>query len=300
MALQTEIWVSDIQETLYQGSEFVNNSTDDSAFVENKTVHLPQSGTSPAIVKDRSSLPATITQRTDSEETYTLSEYTTDPILITDIDELQTSYAKRSSVLGQHVNTLNERIGDETAQIWAPEGSASLVLRTTGAATADQPAGTTATRRLVLKEDIAKMAQKLDTDNMPMNDRFLLMPVSMYYELFQVDALIRRDFTDTTALPTGVINQIFGFNVMVRPTVALHDGSDNKLAVGATPATNDSFSAIAWHRSAVRKALGSIKVFADEDKPEYYGSVFSALIMHGARQSRTGSTGVVALSQGVV
>ena len=87
---------------------------------------------------------------------------------------------------------------------------------------------------------------------------------------------------------------------MVRPTVALHDGSDNKLAVGATPATNDSFSAIAWHRSAVRKALGSIKVFADEDKPEYYGSVFSALIMHGARQSRTGSTGVVALSQGVV
>jgi len=300
MALQTEIWVSDIQETLYEGSEFVNNAMDDSAFIENKTVHLPQAGATPAIVVDRSSLPATITQRTDSELTYNMREFSTDPIVITDIDELQTSYAKRTSVLGQHIGTLNERIGTETAQIWTPEGSSDLVLRTTGAGTADQPAGTTGTRRLTTKEDISKMAKKLDLDNVPMNDRFLLMTTSMYYELFQVDALIRKDFMDKTALPSGVINQIFGFNVMVRPTVSFHTAADAKLAVGATPGTTDSFSCIGWQKASVRKALGSIKVFADEDKPEYYGSLFSALIMHGAEKSRSDDKGLVALSQGVV
>jgi hypothetical protein len=107
MALQQEIWVQDIKETLHQGSEFVKTGTDHSAFVAKKTVHMPQSGAMTAIEKNRSSLPGTIAQRTDTELTYNLNEYTTDPVLITDLDELQTSYMKRQSVLSQHINAIN-------------------------------------------------------------------------------------------------------------------------------------------------------------------------------------------------
>ena len=121
MALQQEIWLNDIQEKLFAGNEFITRSTDHSAFVSNKIVHLPQAGILPTVEKDRASYPATIAQRTDADRTYNLGEFTTDPIHITDIDELQTSYDKRNSVLGQHIDVLNDRIALETAYSWATD-----------------------------------------------------------------------------------------------------------------------------------------------------------------------------------
>lgn len=301
MGLQKEIWIQDIKETLFQGSEFIMAGTDHSAFVSNKTVHIPQSGSAPAISKNRSSLPGTIAQRTDTELTYSLNEYTTDPVLITDLDELQTSYAKRQSVMAQHQNVLNERMGDETAYEWAVSGDATLVLRTTGGATSSLPNATaTGTRNLITQKDVARLAEKLDKDNMPKGDRFLVLPVQMYYELFGIDSLIRRDYGAVGDLVKGVVNELFGFKIFVRPNVVQynHVTAGVKKAVGSADATTDCLGAIAFHKSAVAMALGNIKVFADEDKPEYYGSVFSALVMHGAKNMRSDNKGLVALAQG--
>lgn len=301
MALQKEVWISDIQETLFQGSEFIMQGTDHSAFVSNKVVHVPQSGSMSAIEKNRSSLPATIAQRTDTELTYTLNDYTTDPVLITDLDELQTSYAKRQSVLRQHLDALNERIGNEVAYEWAPSGSTSLVLRTTGGATSLKPNATaTGTRNLITKEDVSKMARKLDLDNVPKNDRILLLPTSMYYELFSTDALIRNDFGRALNMVNGQATEIFGMKVFVRPQVVLFNDTTGKKAVGSADAVTDCYGAIAFQKNAVAQALGSIKVFANEDLPEYYGSVFSAQVFHGAKMLRSDNKGVVAMAQGYV
>jgi hypothetical protein len=302
MALQKEIWIADIKETLHQGSEFIMAGTDYSAFVANKTVHVPQSGAGSAIAKNRSVLPAIIAQRTDTELTFDLNEYTTDPVLITDLDALQVSYAKRNSVLGQHLNVLNERIGTEVAYEWTPSGSASLVLRTSGASTSQLANSTaTGTRKLITKEDIARMARKLDDDNVPMNDRFLVLPTLMYYELFGIDALVRADFGRVADQTNGVVNEIFGFKVFKRPTTIMFNSATAgvKKAVGSADATTDCVGAFAFQKQAVAQALGAIKVFADEDKPEFYGSVFSALVMHGAKNLRSDNKGIVALAQGV-
>jgi hypothetical protein len=303
MALQQEIWVQDIKETLHQGSEFVKTGTDHSAFVANKTVHMPQSGAMTTIEKNRSSLPGTIAQRTDTELTYNLNEYTTDPVLITDLDELQTSYMKRQSVLSQHINAINERIGNEVAYEWSPSGSASLVLRTTGSATAELPNATaTGTRLLTTKEDIAKMARKLDLDNVAKNDRYLLLPTSMYYELFGIDALIRNDFGRAVNMIDGQVNEIFGMKVFIRPEVVQFNNVAGgvKKAVGSADAVTDCLGAIAYQKASVASALGAIKVFANEDVAEYYGSVMSALVMHGAKNLRSDNKGIVALAQGYV
>lgn len=301
MAIQKEIWIADIKETLHEGSEFILAGSDHSAYVDNKTVHVPQAGSAPAIAKNRSSVPATIAQRTDTELTYNLDEFTTDPVLIKDLDELQTSYVKRQSVLSQHIAIMNERIGTETAYSWAPSADADLVLRTSGSATAELPHATaTGTRNLLTKEDVAKMARKLDLDNAPKNDRYLVLPTSMYYELFQVDALIRKDFGGAGDILKGVVNELFGFKIFIRPTVVTYDeaSAGAKQAVGASASATDCLGAIGFQKGSVAKALGSINVFADEDKPEYYGSVFSALVMHGASKLRSDDKGIVAMAQG--
>lgn len=303
MALQKEIWIADIQESLHQGNEFILQGTDHSAYVSNKTVHIPQSGSAPSISKNRSSLPASITQRTDTDGTYSLSEFTTDPILITDLEELQTSYVKRQSVLSQHIATLNERIGIETAYEWTPSADASLVLRTSGGATADLPHATaTGTRKLITKEDIAKMARKLDQDNVGRMDRVLVLPTSMYYELFSADALIRNDFGRALNMINGQANELFGFKIFTLPTTVMFNNATAgvKKAVGASASATDCLGAFAFHKSAVAQAQGSIKVFANEDVPEYYGSVFSALVQHGSAMLRADYKGVVALAQGYV
>ncbi len=295
MALQKEIWINDIQDVLYQGAEFVTFGTDHSAWVSNKVVHVPQSGAIPAVVQNRTTLPATIAQRTDTELTYNLNSYTTDPTLVQDIDELQTSYAKRSSVMGQQISKLNQSIGDHTGFAWA-EGTSSF--RTSGASgTANGPIGSTGSRKIITKEDITKMARKLDVDNVASGNRYLVLPSELYYELFNTDELINRNYMNNVSLPSGVLNEILGFKVLSRPTVVVGNAAGVKQAVGAAVGATDNHTAIAFQSEYVAKALGTIKVFADMDKPEFYGSVLSAEVMHGATALRTSAQGIVSLSQ---
>lgn len=302
MALQQEVWIESIEEKLFAGAEFVRQSVDHSAFIENKIVHIPQAGTEPAIVKDRASYPATIAQRTDAEKTYNLNEYTTDPVHITDIDELQTSYAKRTSVLGQHIDILNDRIALETAVNWATNTAASQVVTTGADVTSALAPSATGTRKAITKEDIVKAAALFDRQNVPTTGRFLLLPSDMYYQLFSDAELLSGDYMNRSSQEMGVIAELYGFQIMKRSAVAIFDESATvytKKAVGAAGAATDSLGALAWQTNSVANALGDIKVFADEDKPEYYGSIFSALVMHGSTVTRNDEKGIVSFVQGV-
>lgn len=302
-ALQTEVWIADIMDNLFLGNEFIRRSIDDGAHVNNAIVHLPQAGAVPSIVKNRAVFPATIAERTDTELTYVVDNFTTDPIRVRNFDEVQVSYMKRQSVLGEHTAQLSERMGDEVAQIWAPSADADLVLRSTGAATSALPNGTaTGTRLRFLQEDIARMASKLDKDRMPKNGRTLLLPVDIYYELFGIDSLIRADFMGAVGLPEGVINRLFGFDIMIRDTIVLYNdaAAGVKKAVGEAEAATDCFGALAWSNFATRHALGSIGVYLNQKVAEHYGDIMSAEVNLGASVARTDFKGVVSMAQGYV
>ena len=299
MAIQKEVWISDIENTLFAGAEFITKSVDHGAYVSDKTVHVPQAGAAPTITKDRSSYPATITQRTDTDLSYDLASYDTAPILVPDVDELQTNYDKRQSILAQHTSALNDRLGLETAHNWAGTGAANIV-RTTGAAGTDALApGATGTRKVVIKDDIRALAKKLDGDNVPAMGRYLMLQTDMYYQLFSDNTLVSRDYAEGMAQETGVMNSLYGFKIMQRPSIVVYTNAATpvKKAVGAATATTDNLGGIAWQQDCVSNALGDIKVFAEEDRADYYGSVFSALIMHGSAILRSDSAGIVSLVQ---
>jgi hypothetical protein len=302
MALQQEIWVNDIQEKLFAGAEFVTRSVDHSAFIENKIVHLPQAGTAPSIEKNRAVYPATISQRTDAETTYQLNEYTTDPIHITDIDELQTSYDKRNSVLGQHIDVMNDRIALETAFSWSTDTVANQVVTTGAASSLALAPSATGTRLELTKEDVRSVAALFDRQNVPSMNRVLVLPSDMYYQLFSDTTLISGDYMRRSSLEGGVIAQLYGFDIMIRSAVATFaeaTGTYTKKAVGAAGAATDSLGALAFQTNSVSNALGDIKVYSDEDKPEYYGSIFSAMLMHGAAKLRSDEKGIASIVQGV-
>lgn len=305
MALQKEVWISDIQENLFANNEFINRATDHSMWISNKTVHIPQAGANPDVKKNRSVLPATISQRTDTDLTYDMAEYTTDPILLTNIEELQINYAKRQSVLRQHIDTLGDVIANQTLYAWAPSGSTRIV-RTSGTAVGTALAPTaTGNRKAITLADILSLKSVLDNDKVPATGRVLLLPADMYNaQLLAIQDVYQAQSYGSSALPSGVVNRIHGFDIMVRPTVVVYDNTGTPVikAVDAdgtptTEATTDNLGALAFHPNFVCKAMGTTDVFYDEDKPEYYGSIFSALVMHGAAKLRSDQKGIVALVQ---
>lgn len=303
MALQKEIWISDIQESLYANNMFLGQvGLDHSAFVNFKTVHIPQAGARPAVVANRSSLPATIAGRTDAEVTYSLSEYTTDPLLLPNIDTLQLSYEKRNSLIGNSVSTLSDTIGNKTLYTWAPLLANSVRTSGTAVATALAPSAT-GTRNGFALADLRAALRILDKSNFnPNEERFLIVPSDMYWQLMADAGISQYLQFGTETQISGKLPMLLGCKIVVRSSVVVYDTSGVIKATGDTgvpssPAATDNYGAVLISKSAASRALGDIKVFSQEDRPDYYGSIFSALVMHGASKMRTNGEGIVGIIQ---
>ena len=304
MALIKEIWVNQVIETLNQDAAFISNSVDHSQYIAFGTVHLPQSGANPNVLINPTSFPLTIAPRVDTDRTYSMNRYALEPTIIDNLDALQVSYDKKNSVIGQQIRTLVERIGTQVAYTWSATGAGNVVV-TTGAAGNSLAPGATGTRKQVTLADIANLAKKLDKDNVPRMGRKLLMNADMFWELHAISDVIKASYNgfQTNVLATGTVAQLFGFEIMIRPTVSVYTVTTNvPKAVGAATAATDNLACIAFHPSTVSRAMGTINPLFDEGgngngKPEYLGSIFNMEVMLGSAILRADMKGVAALVQ---
>lgn len=306
MALDREQWLADIQENLFKDNAIINRAVNHDGFVNYKTVHVPQAGANPTITKNLGSFPATITQRTDSELTYSMDTYYVEPIHIEAGQETAfLSYEKRMSVLNQNIATLEEALVNNALYKWAPSGSTRLV-RTTGTGTTNALApSATGNRNAITLADILSAKAILDAENVPASGRILLLPSSMYNaQLLAIADVYQAQSYGLSALPSGVVTRIHGFDVMIRSTVVVYDNTGTPVikAVGdngvpSSPASTDNLGALAYHPSFVAKAMGNTEVMINEGVAEYYGSIVSAFQLFGASKMRTSQVGVVAIVQ---
>src|SRR6185436_7349335 len=131
MAIQKEIWTKYIAENLFKDNEFLNYGFNADQYVlEGKVVHIANAGATATIVKNRTSLPATVIQRTDVDITYSIDEFTTDPILIPNADTVELSYSKLDNVLSEYAAALRQLTGDWMLYNWRAENSTSIIRTT--------------------------------------------------------------------------------------------------------------------------------------------------------------------------
>lgn len=286
MPIEREIWVQDIAENLYPDNEAYKNSVDDSADMDGKTVHISVAGSKPNTERDRASLPAPITKRVDTPDSYNIIEYTTDPVLIQDTEEVELSYNKRSSVLFDHMETLKTSMADDIYQIWSTNLQTNQVL-TTGANRPALKAGQTGTRKRLGRGDIEQIAYIMDAMDVPDDgNRILLLDAGLYLDATLIDDYVTLDKIGRANLVDGQIGEIMNFRIFKRSNVVAYTSAREKKVVGLPYEATDRVGGLAWHPSFVRRAEGGvdnggIKVFANEDKAEYYGSIFSALARFG-------------------
>jgi hypothetical protein len=291
MAIQVEMWQPQIKEELFAVNTFLNHLRDaDEYVVGGRTVHIPQSGGPSDVEKNRAVLPAQISKRVDTDITYVLDEYTTDPVLIPNADKVELSYDKMRSVIQENTGKLMEYIGDDLLFKLIENVPAGKKIPTTGGNAAATAPGGTGNRKIIDEADIRTAAVQLDKDNVPTNNRYLLLPADMYNQLMSDDSL-KYAFQNPVSLRSGDIPELFGFKLLKRSSVARVDNSLAPKDPTAANATTDAEAAIFWQMNSLERALGDVTMFDNYGRAEYYGDIFSFLIRMGGRACRADNKG---------
>lgn len=300
MAIQKEIWENDIVEALWANNQFLQYAFNADQYVlAGKVVHIPQAGTSVSVSTNRSSLPATVTTRTDTEINYSLDELTTDPVRIPNADTVELSYDKRNSVLSDTKMSIAEAAALNLLFKWNPT-AAGNIIRTTGSAVEAHTASATGNRKSITVADIKAAQKKFNQWNIPANDRYMLIDADMYDQLTaDLTATQYRDFSAALDVSNGVVGKLYSFNIMMRSTVARYTNATIPVPVlwSASGDAAHNAAALCWHKNSVERALGMVNFFEDLGNPAYYGDIYSALVRVGGRIRRNDAKGVLAIVQ---
>lgn len=293
--IQKEIWEADIVANLFKNNQFLNYAFNADQYVlQGKVVHIPNAGGTPSVSKNRSSLPATVGQRTDVDITYNLDEYTSDPVLIPNADTVELSYDKRQSVTGEAQSALRETVAENLLVKWAP----TTVLKTTGSAVAASAPSGTGNRKAIVLADLQAAMKALNKNDIPNESRYALFSAEMYDQFItSLSATQYRDFSQAYDPVNGILGRLYGFNIMMRSSVLIYDASYAVKAVGAAGATTDNEAVLCWQQNSVERALGEVKFFEDMQNPLYYGDIYSFLVRMGGRIRRNDSKGVLVIAQ---
>lgn len=295
MAVQKEIWQRTIIEGLFADNLFLSRAVNDDMYVnEGKKVHIPNAGAPSGVEKNRSVLPATVYKRVDQDVDYTLDELTTNPILIPYADMVELSYNKRNSVIDQDRKELIFKASEAILKSWFP-GSDNVVL-TTGQGVPAWTPSATGLRKKITPADVAALQLRMNADNVPVTDRYLLLDANMYQQL--LDGMTQTQaigFFQAADVKRGVMGMLYGFEVMMRSSVYRFAADGTIKDYGSAGAATDMAGGLAWQRESLSRALGEVIMFDQIDNPLYYGDVYSFLVRIGGAIRRYDKKGVYAI-----
>ncbi len=303
MALNKEVWLGTIVENFFPDNSFAIKSVDDSTFVRDRKVHIPNAGAPSQVVTNRTTKPAQISQRTDNELTYEMDELTTNPIYIPNIDMVELSYDKRNSILSNDRAELQEQAHVNILNRWGEAVKATNRLLTTGSAKRAAHTSNTATglRRSICKADVLKLMTAMDADNIPNTGRYLLLDAYMYADL--LNDLSESDkwmFQNSANVQKGILGNLYGFDIMKRSRVLRLNTDNTVLGWAESDVAGELAAALAWHEQSVSRALGEVKMFESTDNPLYYGDIYSFLMRVGGGTRRYDGKGLYLLGEAPV
>lgn len=300
MALNISIWQTTLVENLYPDNSFASKSVDDSAFVSAHKVIIPNAGAPSKVQKNRTVKPASVNLRTDNDLEYEIDELTTDPIYIPNIDMVELSYDKRTSIISNDRAQLQNTAHENLLERWGKGVPASNVLLTTGTTERNAHTSDTATgkRKRITKEDLLAIMTRMDADNVPEEGRYLLLDAYMYADLLaDLSESDKWMFQNSANMQTGVLGNLYGLNIMKRSKVLRVKTDKTLLPWGEEAIAGELAAALAWHDKSVSRALGEVKMFDSTNNPMYYGDIYSFLLRTGGSVRRYDKKGIYLLAE---
>jgi|ERR1035437_6100687 hypothetical protein len=305
MAITKEIWTKDIVANLYKNNEFAKLAFNADMYVLlGKVVHIPVAGTPSQVKKNLTVFPQTAVKRTDADITYAIDTFYSLPRHIERIEQYELAYDKRQSALGEDQSQLIQTAMDNLLYRWAT--TAANYIFTLGNPTGFSLSGAAGTRTGFTKAAFAQVKLEMDRNNIPFTDRIALLTADHYNQL--LDSLSDPERTDVgrvADLATGLIGRYLGISIYMRSQVLRYRGADiNTLALvdeyadDYAPTADDRAGSLIYHKDCVERALGSVEIFDNPGKAEYYGDIYSMLLRLGGRTRRP--AGVYAIVEDLV
>lgn len=295
MAVQVELWKPEVIEYLEQDNEFMRHCVNADEYVmKGKIVHIPQSGGPANVVRNRATLPAPVTKREDIDITYQLDDYTSDPVLIPDVDTKQLSYDKRQSVVRENFANMKDQASDYLLYLWSQNIPTANKLKTSGSNVTGTAPGAAGNRKALVRADLRAAQKLMNNQRVPKSGRYALIPDNLLDQLVgDLDTQLAYTWQKIVDLKEGVIGRMYGFNIMTRSSVLIAAASgDAPKLPEALSATDDNEAVLFWHRDFVERAYGDLSLFDDNGNPLFYGDLISMLLYVGGRNRRNDNKGV--------
>lgn len=243
--LQTEVWIAGIKENPIPNDSFLYKSVDLSQYVENNKLHLAEAGVEPQVHEDyfassSSALPvATID---DIANEVVLKTYSTEQTLHRELQEIELSYDKRSSVIQRHRASLAKNLGKRAAWAWAPQkdNEWNKVLALTGSDS--------------IIDAIIDLKQFMEEKDIVEGVNICFTP-EHFARIRKEDKRLYKDIMNE--------KQMYGINVFQYSQNPLYDGTTKeKKPFGAVKASSDKRASFMWVTSEVFRCFGDVKMYA--------------------------------------
>jgi N4-gp56 family major capsid protein len=130
--------------------------------------------------------------------------------------------------------------------------------------------------------------QELDDNDVPMSDRYLVVPPALKNRMLGIDRFNSSDFVNSKGVATGQFGEVYGIPVYVSTQCPVVETA----AQGAAGLTVDLRGAFLFHRDAFILAEQMDIRSQTQDKLEWLGTLYVADCLYGIKNYRT-EAGVV-------
>ena len=125
------------------------------------------------------------------------------------------------------------------------------------------------------------MIQKLDDNDVPMEDRCLIIPPATRNAIMGIDRYVSSDFVSGQSVNSGLIGNLYGVDIYVSSNCATIEAAGDN-----TAGTVDTRAALLFHKDAIVMA-GQMAVRSQtQDKQEYLSTLYTADTLYGVQVYR--------------
>jgi hypothetical protein len=204
---------------------------------------------------------------------------------IAEIDELKNHFDVRSIYSKEMGQALSKQVDLHLLNlaVLASRASANLTGGAGGYEITDADSNTNASSFI---ESVFEAVQKLDENDVPSNDRFIVVNPDLYYKLCNVDKLVSRDFSSNNGdFGKGTVVSIGGVPVM-KSNTAVSAFTDQSAT--STTGTNNTYygdfstvTGVVFHKSAVGTVKLKDLVMENTYDPRRLGNLLTARMAVG-------------------
>ena len=136
------------------------------------------------------------------------------------------------------------------------------------------------------------MIQKLDDNNVPMEDRVLVIPPSVRKTIMGLDRYVSSDFVSGQTTNSGLIGNLYGVDVYVSSNCATIEAAGDNTASSA-----DTRAALLFHKDAIVLAEQQSVRSQTHYKQEYLSTLYTADCLYGVQVYRPEAGFVLAIAE---